>query len=195
MERVARLDRGAESWTRRVRSGEPTIKFFMPPYVARIPPADLAFRVSEDPGETIDRLQRLGVAVVEGPVRRFGPGGWGHSVYCHDPSGNGVELISYDVHRAPRREAEHPDLQPLDERTALTQRLEQYRETVATALRGRTWEEASSLSLLATDLTIAGIVRHLAWAEDRWFQGRLRHDTPATSTCSATRSTNRAPRA
>jgi len=27
--------------------------------------------------------------------------------------------------------------------------------------------------LPATDLTIAGIVRHLAWAEDRWFQGRL----------------------
>jgi hypothetical protein len=27
--------------------------------------------------------------------------------------------------------------------------------------------------LPATDLTIAGIVKHLAWAEDRWFQARL----------------------
>lgn len=27
--------------------------------------------------------------------------------------------------------------------------------------------------LPATDLTIAGVVRRLAWAEDRWFQGRL----------------------
>lgn len=27
--------------------------------------------------------------------------------------------------------------------------------------------------LPATDLTIAGIVKHLAWAEDRWFQGRF----------------------
>jgi Protein of unknown function (DUF664) len=35
------------------------------------------------------------------------------------------------------------------------------------------WEEASTRLLPATDLTIAGIVKHLAWAEDRWFQGRL----------------------
>jgi hypothetical protein len=34
-------------------------------------------------------------------------------------------------------------------------------------------EDASIRLLPATDLTIAGIVKHLAWAEDRWFQGRL----------------------
>jgi hypothetical protein len=70
-------------------------------------------------------------------------------------------------------EAEHPDLQPEDERTALVQRLDQYRAIVAAALVDLEWEEASTRLLPLTDLTIAGIVKHLAWVEDRWFQGRL----------------------
>ena len=67
----------------------------------------------------------------------------------------------------------HPDLQPEDERTALVQRLDQYRAIATAALIDLEWEEASTHLLPATDLTIAGIVKHLAWAEDRWFQGRL----------------------
>ena len=70
-------------------------------------------------------------------------------------------------------EPKHPDLQPADERTALTQRLDQYRATLSASLADLTWAEVSTAHLPATDLTIAGIVRHLAWAEDRWFQGRL----------------------
>lgn len=66
-----------------------------------------------------------------------------------------------------------PDLQPRDERTALVQRLDRYRSIAAAALADMPWEQASVRLLPATDLTIAGIVRHLAWAEDRWFQGRL----------------------
>ena len=53
------------------------------------------------------------------------------------------------------------------------QRLDQYRAIAASALVGVPWEQASVRLLPATDMTIAGIVRHLAWAEDRWFQGRL----------------------
>ncbi len=68
---------------------------------------------------------------------------------------------------------QEPDLQPEDERTALGQRLDQYRAITIAALAGVPWEVASTRLLPATDLTIAGIVRHLAWAEDRWFQGRL----------------------
>ena len=66
----------------------------------------------------------------------------------------------------------YPDLQPGDERSALVQRLDQYRAIAATALVDVPWEEATAWLLPATDLTIAGIVKHLAWAEDRWFQGR-----------------------
>ena len=66
-----------------------------------------------------------------------------------------------------------PELQPEDERTALVQRLDQYRAIAAAALTDLQWDEASTRLLPATDLTIAGIVKHLAWAEDRWFQGRL----------------------
>ncbi len=67
----------------------------------------------------------------------------------------------------------HPDPQPEDERTALEQRLDQYRAVAASALVDVPWEQASARLLPATDLTIAGIVKHLAWAEDRWFQARL----------------------
>ena len=70
-------------------------------------------------------------------------------------------------------EPEHPDLQPEDERTALAQRLDQYRAIATAALVDLEWEQASTRLLPATDLTIAGIVKHLAWAEDRWFHGRL----------------------
>lgn len=70
--------------------------------------------------------------------------------------------------------AVEPDLQPDDERTALVQRLDQYRGIAAAALVDVPWEQASARLLPATDMTIAGIVKHLAWAEDRWFQGRLR---------------------
>lgn len=66
-----------------------------------------------------------------------------------------------------------PDLQPEDEHSALGQRLDQYRATVAAALVDVPWEQASARLLPATDMTIAGIVKHLAWVEDRWFQGRL----------------------
>ena len=66
-----------------------------------------------------------------------------------------------------------PELQPEDERTALVQRLDQYRSIATAALIDLQWDEASTRLLPSTDLTIAGIVKHLAWAEDRWFQGRL----------------------
>lgn len=67
----------------------------------------------------------------------------------------------------------YPDLQPADERLALLQRLDQYRAIAADALVNVAWEQASARLLPASDLSIAGIVRHLAWAEDRWFHGRL----------------------
>ncbi len=56
---------------------------------------------------------------------------------------------------------------------ALTQRLDHYRTIIRAALDGLEWADASRRLLPSTDLTIAGIVKHLAWAEDRWFQGRL----------------------
>lgn len=82
---------------------------------------------------------------------------------------------------APRCKAGHmagaqpmyPDLRPEDERSALVQRLDQYRAIAASALVDVAWAQASTRLLPTTDLTIAGVVRHLAWAEDRWFQGRL----------------------
>jgi hypothetical protein len=67
----------------------------------------------------------------------------------------------------------YPDLRPDDERTALLQRLDQYRTITLNALVDVPWDRACARLLPTTDLTIAGIVRHLAWTEDRWFQARL----------------------
>jgi len=50
-------------------------------------------------------------------------------------------------------ETEHPDLQPEDERTALVQRLDQYRAIATAALRDLEWEDASTRLLPTTDLT------------------------------------------
>jgi hypothetical protein len=63
----------------------------------------------------------------------------------------------------------HAGLQPGDERTALDQRLDQYRNIVTTMLADVDSLQASTRVLEATDLTVGGIVKHLAWAEDRWF--------------------------
>lgn len=68
------------------------------------------------------------------------------------------------------------DLQPADERAALTQRLDHYRAIVAQTLSGTDWPLASTRVLPATDLTIAGIVRHLSWVETRWLVGRFLGD-------------------
>ena len=47
--------------------------------------------------EAMAHLERHGVAIVAGPVDRQGSAGIGSSVYCHDPDGNLVELISYSA--------------------------------------------------------------------------------------------------
>lgn len=72
----------------------------------------------------------------------------------------------------------YPDIQA-DERTTLSQNLDHWREGVLVKLEDLTLEEASAAALPATDLTVAGIVKHLAAVEDRWFHYRLTgHEMP-----------------
>ena len=66
-----------------------------------------------------------------------------------------------------------PDLQPSDERTALEQRLEYLRKTVEAKIQDLDDRQASTQALGATSLTVGAVVKHLAWAEDLWFQARL----------------------
>lgn len=67
-----------------------------PPPLNRVGGADLAFRTARTTDENVAWLQSTGVAIESGPIRRFGSRGWGTSIYCRDPSGNGVELIAYE---------------------------------------------------------------------------------------------------
>jgi catechol 2,3-dioxygenase-like lactoylglutathione lyase family enzyme len=57
--------------------------------------ADLCFVWPEKIDSAIEHLHRLEVQILSGPISRFGAGGAGASVYCRDPDGNLVELISY----------------------------------------------------------------------------------------------------
>lgn len=66
-----------------------------PPPYNEVGRSELALRTSLLSDEVVSLLLSNGVAVATGPVRRFGAGGWGTSVYGADPSGNEVELISY----------------------------------------------------------------------------------------------------
>jgi catechol 2,3-dioxygenase-like lactoylglutathione lyase family enzyme len=67
-----------------------------PPPLNRVGGADLAFRTARTTNENVEWLQSNGVTIESGPIRRFGSRGWGTSIYCRDPSGNGVELIAYE---------------------------------------------------------------------------------------------------
>lgn len=69
----------------------------------------------------------------------------------------------------------YPDLRA-DDRKTLEQFLDFYRAVVVAKVVDLTDVQASARPLPATDLTIGGIVKHLAHAEDRWFQGKLLGD-------------------
>ncbi len=67
--------------------------------LARVPVepgnSDLCFVWPGSASEAIAHLERLGVAVEQGPVERNGVRGPGSSVYFRDPDGSLLELISY----------------------------------------------------------------------------------------------------
>jgi len=66
-----------------------------PPPLNEIGRADLAFGTTMPPDAVIELLAANGIAISAGPIARFGARGSGVSVYCNDPSRNGVEIISY----------------------------------------------------------------------------------------------------
>ncbi|MGN6556951.1 MAG: VOC family protein [Solirubrobacterales bacterium] len=57
--------------------------------------SDLCFVWPQDPESAIAHLRAHDVEIVEGPVERHGAQGAGVSVYCRDPDGSLIELISY----------------------------------------------------------------------------------------------------
>ena len=71
-----------------------------PEPVARIPAApgmaDVCFVWDGAIEEAITHLERHGVDVEEGPVKRNGARGPGRSVYFRDPDGSLLEFIAYD---------------------------------------------------------------------------------------------------
>lgn len=57
--------------------------------------ADLCFITAAPIAEVVARLQRLGVGIEEGPVRRTGATGPIMSVYFRDPDDNLIEVAEY----------------------------------------------------------------------------------------------------
>jgi len=70
-----------------------------PAMVARVPVApgnsDVCFEWSGPIDDAVAHLERHGVRVEAGPLRRGGAKGIGTSVYFRDPDGSLLELISY----------------------------------------------------------------------------------------------------
>ena len=67
----------------------------------------------------------------------------------------------------------YPELQPAGERASLEQRLEHVRVEVLARIEDLTDQQAAARPLPATDLTVGGVVKHLARVEDRWFRCKL----------------------
>ena len=65
------------------------------------------------------------------------------------------------------------DLQPSSERFGLTERLDEERRAVVSQASDLTPDELHAWPLPATNLTIGRLVKHLSFAEDRWFQHKL----------------------
>ncbi|BCJ75879.1 mini-circle protein [Catellatospora sp. IY07-71] len=65
-----------------------------------------------------------------------------------------------------------PDI-AADERDTLEQFLDFHRYCVLSALDGLSDDDAAAQLLPATNLTIGGIIKHLARVEDGWFQEKL----------------------
>jgi Protein of unknown function (DUF664) len=65
------------------------------------------------------------------------------------------------------------DLQPSSERLGLTERLDEERRAVVFQASDLTPDELHARPLPATNLTIGRLVKHLSFAEDRWFQHKL----------------------
>jgi catechol 2,3-dioxygenase-like lactoylglutathione lyase family enzyme len=70
-----------------------------PAEVARLPVqpgnSDLCFEWSGPIAGAIAHLKSRGVAIISGPLKRFGARGEGTSVYFRDPDGSLMEFMSY----------------------------------------------------------------------------------------------------
>ena len=66
-----------------------------PPPLNEIGRAHLAFSTTMAPDAVIAHMSLHGVPIVAGPISCFGARGTGTSIYCHDPCGNEIEIISY----------------------------------------------------------------------------------------------------
>jgi catechol 2,3-dioxygenase-like lactoylglutathione lyase family enzyme len=70
-----------------------------PAEVARLPVkpgnSDVCFEWDGPIAEAVAHLERHGVAVEKGPMRRFGAKGEGTSIYFRDPDGSLMEFMSY----------------------------------------------------------------------------------------------------
>ncbi|WP_160122180.1 VOC family protein [Rhodovarius lipocyclicus] len=56
---------------------------------------DLCFIVTVKAEQVVEHLQECGIAILDGPVVKFGALGPMNSVYCRDPDGNLIEISSY----------------------------------------------------------------------------------------------------
>ena len=57
-----------------------------------------------------------------------------------------------------------------DEKTSLAQFLDYLRATILWKIEGLETEQTADRAISTTTLTLVGIVKHLAWVEDYWFQ-------------------------
>jgi hypothetical protein len=82
-----------------------------------------------------------------------------------------TKIAAVPVHICQNRLMERPHRSlAVDEKTSLAEFLEYLRATMLWKVEGLDSSQAAAQSVPTTTLTLSGIVKHLAFAEDYWFQ-------------------------
>ena len=169
-----------EAWIQDPKRLKPALLFITVPEGKTVKNrVHLDLNASANRDQEVERVLGLGATFVADHRDEDGTG-W---VVLADPEGNEFCICRSDAERGHPEPAdtghrEFPPTRTSSERTQVESLLEWYRAGVERKVAGVSQEVATTRPL-ASDTSIAGLVKHLAMVEDTWFGVRFAGEAPA----------------